>query len=451
MFGIAFAFILSLFVIGNASALTNIDSCQTLSTENETYVMNASVNSSGDCFTISAKNITLDCNNYLITGGGATYRAVYNGGQTYFTMRNCKITNVEWGYYADGGNYAQILNNDIYSYNGDNTAGIAIFYAQNVSVNNNYIHDTLSSYGYGINAYGLKNSNISSNRFSSMYLPFRMLDNTNYVTMFNNTMIDDYNAIYFSYSDNNIIDCNGNPINGQYVYYLGTYGIETFHTHGIKVYNCNITGFAYGINPTNDADVIVYNTTTSANLYDLQVLDANADLYNTSTSTLLVTSSGNINIYWLLNIINPLNANVTIYNSQNVSVAFFNSSNSTWVKQLYQNLSDIINYTPYNLVMNKSGYYSKIDSINMNTNNVYTISMSPITIPVIDPSSITGQLVITLGFGIMGIIAVLSLLGFTYVTSAGKPDTDTFIKVFIAIVIIIIMIVGVWQGIVLPP
>jgi parallel beta-helix repeat protein len=65
--------------------------------------------------------------------------------------------------------------------------------------------------------------------------------------------------------------------------------------------------------------------------------------------------------------------------------------------------------------------------------------------------NITGQLVVTLGFGIMGIVAVLSLLGFTYVTSEGKPDIDTFIKIIISIVIIVLAIVAVWQGIVISP
>jgi hypothetical protein len=65
--------------------------------------------------------------------------------------------------------------------------------------------------------------------------------------------------------------------------------------------------------------------------------------------------------------------------------------------------------------------------------------------------SITGQLVISLGFGIMGLFAILTLLGFGYTTATGKPDTDTFIKIIVSIVIIILAIVAVWQGIVAPP
>jgi len=65
--------------------------------------------------------------------------------------------------------------------------------------------------------------------------------------------------------------------------------------------------------------------------------------------------------------------------------------------------------------------------------------------------SITGQLVVSLGFGIMGLFAILTLLGFGYTTTTGKPDTDTFIKIIVSIVIIVLAIVAVLQGIVITP
>jgi hypothetical protein len=65
--------------------------------------------------------------------------------------------------------------------------------------------------------------------------------------------------------------------------------------------------------------------------------------------------------------------------------------------------------------------------------------------------SITAQLIVSLGFGIMGLFAILTLLGFGYTTATGKPDVDTFIKIFVSIVIIILAIVAVWTGIVIPP
>ena len=59
--------------------------------------------------------------------------------------------------------------------------------------------------------------------------------------------------------------------------------------------------------------------------------------------------------------------------------------------------------------------------------------------------NITGQLVITLGFGIIGLFTVMGLI----VMGSGITDPKVWVKLFIAIVIIILMLVGVWQGIVI--
>jgi hypothetical protein len=64
---------------------------------------------------------------------------------------------------------------------------------------------------------------------------------------------------------------------------------------------------------------------------------------------------------------------------------------------------------------------------------------------IIDPASITGQLVLSVGFGIMGIMSILVLLGLGY----GSIEPKTWIKIFISIFIVILMLVGVWQGLVL--
>jgi hypothetical protein len=58
--------------------------------------------------------------------------------------------------------------------------------------------------------------------------------------------------------------------------------------------------------------------------------------------------------------------------------------------------------------------------------------------------SITGQLVVSLGFGIMGLFAVLTLIYASY-----AQDPETFIKIVISIIIIVLAIVAVWQGIVI--
>lgn len=127
-----------------------------------------------------------------------------------------------------------------------------------------------------------------------------------------------------------------------------------------------------------------------------------------------------------------------------------------------------VNYSSGNIPMTNSsgnwhysttlsnGAYTPIFSCNdtagnSNIANGSTFNIiNPPTPPIIDPSSITGQLV-TLGFGIMGLFAVLTLLGIGYLESTGKPDPETIAKIMIGVVIIILMIVAVWTGIVTPP
>jgi hypothetical protein len=58
--------------------------------------------------------------------------------------------------------------------------------------------------------------------------------------------------------------------------------------------------------------------------------------------------------------------------------------------------------------------------------------------------SITGQLVVSLGFGIMGLFAVLTLIYVSY-----EQDPETFIKIMVSILIIVLAIVAVWQGLVI--
>jgi len=178
------------------------------------------------------------------------------------------------------------------------------------------------------------------------------------------------------------------------------------------------------------------------------------NLYNT---TLLngynISTNSTMNVYWNLTVLNPQSANVIINDTNNVTVASFNDSESFWLLQYNVSAGNFtVLSNPYILQATLAPFPTLVDTINLASSIIYNVNFgSPPTPPIIDPSSITGNLILTIGFGIMGLMAVLTLLGFTYVTSEGKPDTNAFIKLFVAIVIIVIMIVAVWQGIVLPP
>jgi len=66
--------------------------------------------------------------------------------------------------------------------------------------------------------------------------------------------------------------------------------------------------------------------------------------------------------------------------------------------------------------------------------------------PIINQSNIIGQLVLTLGFGLIGIFTVLGFVYYEY-----GQNYEMFIRMIIAILVIMLVLVSVWQGLILPP
>jgi len=131
-----------------------------------------------------------------------------------------------------------------------------------------------------------------------------------------------------------------------------------------------------------------------------------------------------------------------------------------WGEGNYTMTNSTGNWNYLNSSMPEGNYTAEFFCNDTNGNmgyNITSFEISSTPIPPSNPSiydqlpAITGQLVITLGFGIMGLFAILTLLGFGYTTATGKPDPETIAKIMIGITIIILMIVAVWTGIVTPP
>jgi hypothetical protein len=451
--GIAVMFLFFIFLAGNASALAYVDSCQTLSTENATYMLNASINATGDCFTIGANNVTLDCDGYFATGNGSG-KFVNNPKHAFFTMRNCNVSNFVFGYFGNESNFTIIDNNDISSCSSCSSTAVYFLDSYRGMISNNIIHNI---YPYGMDLFVIHGFHIINN---TMYANFGSSIDLLYsdnITLFNNRMQSDNSGINSVNNVDIVIDCNGNDIDGSDI---GTsYGINIgVGSANISIKNCRIMDWNTGVVVGGySSNITIWNSIFSSNIasgYCLSdVCSAYSDItmYNTTASLTNATGTGTLDVFWRLNVINPLLANVSVYDLQNNLISSFSGDNNLWVRQFFQNESGKTNTTPHNIQLNKSGYYPKNDNINMNTNRVYSISMNLITTPVIDPNSITGQLVLTLGFGIMGLFAVLTLLGMGYVTSTGKPDPEIIAKIMIGVTIIILMIVAVWTGIVTPP
>lgn len=116
------------------------DICGVLNETNKTYTLGTNVNSTGTCFTITANNITLDCQNYNITydvsGGGSVYGTTSTG-YNLSLIKNCNINdNSSTGSSSRGIFFKNVFNASIIDNNitakGSSGAGI---YLQDSSYN----------------------------------------------------------------------------------------------------------------------------------------------------------------------------------------------------------------------------------------------------------------------------------------------------------------------------
>ena len=95
LFGLIFITLFS----AKAFALINVTACQALNSSGETYNLMNNITAGGDCFTITASNVTLDCQSHQIYGLSSVSAGAFVGASN-FTIRNCIINN-----YGDGINF----------------------------------------------------------------------------------------------------------------------------------------------------------------------------------------------------------------------------------------------------------------------------------------------------------------------------------------------------------
>jgi hypothetical protein len=88
----------------NSGLAQSVDGCNILNTSNAIYTLTSNVTSTGECFTVAAENITIDCANYWInysTDGGNNERGIsINSFNT--TIKNCNIVDGNWTFVSDG-------------------------------------------------------------------------------------------------------------------------------------------------------------------------------------------------------------------------------------------------------------------------------------------------------------------------------------------------------------
>jgi len=193
--------------------------CKPLNTPDSVETLKNNVNSSGTCFTISANNVTLDCDGFLINGidTAGSYGVDNTGGFDNVTIKNCVISNFTIGvYFTNGADEGTIINNTA---NSNSINGIYLI----SSSNNNLINNTANSNtNDGIQVRSSSNNNLinntaNSNTNNGIYLASS--SNNNLINNIANLNTRDGIRL-FSGSNNNLTSntANSNTINGIHLF-----------------------------------------------------------------------------------------------------------------------------------------------------------------------------------------------------------------------------------------
>jgi len=194
----------------------------------------------------------------------------------------------------------------------------------------------------------------------------------------------------------------------------------------VEFYNSNINGDIKSECSDYDPpdDVCAYDNTI--NLYD-----SNYSSHNITNSTL--------SIYWSLDVLNSLGADIEIYNVTDGLVSSFSDSRLVWLKEYEINPVNVrTNSTPHNVSLSKSGYLSKTVPLTMDMSRFYTVSMTSTYLP----PSYTAQLITSPIVGLIPLLLVAGYLFFMYrvLTKSEAIELKDLILFGMGIVIFIIFV-----------
>jgi surface protein/parallel beta-helix repeat protein len=292
----------------------NIVTCgDSLNVAGAIYYLNQDVSSVGTCLTISAENVTLNCQNHQITystDGGDGENGVDSETYNNVTIKNCKIldgnsgsTNSRYGINLVSNN-ATLLNNYAHTYN-----TVAIYSEGN---SNNITNNTgWSESSYGILFAGsLNNTLVNNNGTSSSYRAIVISSSSNN-TFINNTA--NGGAMGF------ILDTNN--YNNTFINNTGIGGTDS----GIYIY----------VNGNNNT--FINNTATSAS----SALSLYESLNNTFTGQTAISSSSYGIMFDTSN--NTIFRDcVNISSGNSISVVLDGSINNTFINCTYDTTTETV-------------------------------------------------------------------------------------------------------------
>jgi hypothetical protein len=281
--------------------------CGTLGNESTYYSLTDDVSSTGTCFTITAYNVTLDCQGHTVTFATATSGyGVKVAGQRNATVKNCAFTQSgslqtdSYGVFveASGGSCnATVIQNNSFASTGleasQPCAGVYLNTSSNVTVYNNSFTPNANSHGIFLyradNNENLSNNSITLN--DAQALDGVRVYESSFNKIFNNSITvtqatNEYAGINF-YFDSSGQWCHNNTVSFNNI----TVGASTYY--GVKLSSVSPDSRRVE-NSSVFNNTITVNGATDSGIYSLQFVGSNR--YHNNSITAAGLSSYGFNL-----------------------------------------------------------------------------------------------------------------------------------------------------------
>ncbi len=383
-----------------------ISACGTLNIENAVYTLTQDVNSTGTCFTISANNVTLDCQGYEINYSslGSVGYGIYSTAN-FTTIRNCIISKGNSSLLLDAGIFmlnstsSRIYNNSILVSSGATfTSGIYL----EASINNDVFNNTInisSNSSYAIYLYSSSSFvNITGNNIYALGntgFGIYVIDDSNFTIIDRNNITTSGTGGYGIY-----VDCFSPSINNNLITVSGedAYGILLESSLNASVVSNNISTFGIfsgnGIymdeflNSTINSNTIFTSGEEGYGIY----LDSKSD-YNTIISNIIETlADGSYGIYLFSGDYNNVDNNTIIISNAEEAFAISLGTDSG-ANTITNNNITTLGYSGYGIYF----YGSNFNILSNNTISTSGASSPGLYIDTFSDNNFTGNTIVTSG------------------------------------------------------
>jgi parallel beta-helix repeat protein len=447
-------------------SVTTVD-CGTISTPNTIVTLTQSVSSTGTCFTVTADNVTLDCNGFGINYSSTSAGYGVQSNSTNTTVKNCAMNqtnatillahavyfngasagngtifnnsitarNNSYGVYLTSSSYSNISNNTIVAGTATGAGGIYVPTTGNVINQNNITVSGTACRGIFMTTAASSN-NITGNIISTTGAGSDSLiaeGSNEYI--FNNTMIasstsgtaSDNVYVYlltssnFSYNNFTVATCSGGSCRA--IYSIGATGNSfignSFTTVGSSSYAL------YLVNSTSNFTNSVINATTDgvSDIYfsGYGVNNFTNCTFNKSKISYAVDSNASANVFWYADVhtVNSTgsdlgSANVNVSNINGTSIVNLTTNSTGWlaqqtIQEYMQNATSVYNATPHQFNSTKSGYTQNNSVFTVDSSKIITIALTTSVSPVTD----------------VGYCGSLSIAGTYYALNTSITNTGT--------------------------